>query len=128
MIQIDSTDLAELSADLGRVPARTQANVLAAITVSARHVKDAWREKLTGAQNLPHAPRAVSYDLNADLSPGSVAFEAIIGPNLGGQGSIVGLVEMGTKRMRARGYGHAALQEVEPDLVRGLGKAVEDAI
>jgi hypothetical protein len=124
---IDFSALDKLAADLGEVPKNAGQNVRKATEVSARKVKDAWKEKLVGARSLGQANRAISYDLKGGGSLSGSRLEAEIGATLGGQGSLVGIVEYGSPTLSPRGYGLKALEDTAEDFQRGLEKALEDA-
>lgn len=124
---IDFSALDKLAADLGEVPKNAGENVRKATEVSARKVKDEWRGKLRGARYLPAASRAINYDLKGGNAIRGSQIEAEIGADLGGQGSLVGIVEYGSPTLAPRGYGLKALEDTAEDFQRGLEKAVEDA-
>jgi len=138
-ISFNFDEIYKLAADLGKVSANAGPKIVAATEVTARHVKDSWRQKLTGANYLPYAAKSISYDLGSTgqslireaFNSGSFnlanAVVAEIGPDLGGQGSLVGIVEYGSPTLAPRGYGAAALQENMDDFQKGLEKAVLDA-
>lgn len=125
--QIDVSDLTKLAADLGKVPQDAGDNVRKAVEVSARNVKDTWKGKLSGARQLGGAQRAISYDLKGGRAIRGSQIEAEIGADLGGQGSLVGIVEYGSPTLSPRGYGLKALEDTSEDFQRGLEKAIEDA-
>jgi hypothetical protein len=124
---IDFSALDKLAADLGEVPKNAGDNVRKATEVSARKVKDEWRSKLRGARYLPAASRAISYDIKGGRGIRGSQIEAEIGANLGGQGSLVGIVEYGSPTLAPRGYGLKALEDTAEDFQRGLEKAIDDA-
>jgi hypothetical protein len=124
---IDFSALDKLAADLGEVPKNAGENVRKATEVSARKVKDEWRGKLRGARYLPAASRAINYDLKGGNAIRGSQIEAEIGADLGGQGSLVGIVEYGSPTLAPRGYGLKALEDTAEDFQRGLEKAIEDA-
>lgn len=124
---IDFSDLAKLAADLGEVPKDAGDNVRKAIEVSARNIKDDWKGKLAGARQLGGAQRAITYDLKGGRGIRGSQIEAEIGATLGGQGSLVGILEYGSPTLAPRGYGLKALEDTAEDFQRGLEKAIEDA-
>lgn len=124
---IDFSALDKLAADLGEVPKNAGENVRKATEVSARKVKDEWRGKLRGARYLPAASRAINYDLKGGNAIRGSQIEAEIGADLGGQGSLVGIVEYGSPTLAPRGYGLKALEDTAEDFQHGLEKALEDA-
>ena len=127
MPDFDFSELDKLASDLGEVPKGAGKYVSKAVEVSARKVKDSWRSKLSGARNLPAASRAIAYEIRGGQAIRGSNITAEIAPRLGGQGSLVGIVEFGSPTLGPRGYGRAALQENQDDFVEGLLKAVEDA-
>jgi hypothetical protein len=126
-IQFDFAEVLKLAADLGKVPADSCPNIRKAVEVTARHVKDDWRKELTGGR-IPHGAASISYDIRGGEAIRSSAIEADIGPELEGQGAIVGLVEYGTTNFGPRGYGAGALQRNQQDFIDGLEKAIGDVL
>jgi hypothetical protein len=115
-------DLNALARDLGEVPRETVLLVRKAVEVSARNIKDLIRDEYSGARALPGASRSISYDkLDGGLS-------AEIGPELGGQGSIVGLVDEGAPRTPGRKRIPKALQDEAPGFDRGLEQAIDGGL
>jgi hypothetical protein len=94
-------DLNALARDLGEIPKATAPFVRKAVEVSARNIKDLIRDEYSGARALPGASRSISYDKGSTGARlGGISAE--IGPELGGQGSIVGLVDEGAPRTPGR--------------------------
>ena len=120
-INFDFSEIDALAADLGEVPARTRKNIRTAVEVTARHVKESWREPLSGSGSVPGGARSISYDIKSS----SDGVEAEIGPEIGGPGALVGMLEYGTPAVGPTGYGHAALQRNQKDFMDGLAKAAE---
>lgn len=123
-INADFSEITKLAADLSAAPAKATPFIRKAIEVTARHVKDDWREPLKGSDWLPHGPFSISYDITVSKDE----VEAEIGPELTGQGPLVGMLEYGTPSTGPTGFGHAALQKNEADFADGLGKALGDAL
>lgn len=123
-ISADFSEITKLAADLTAAPAKAVPFIRKAITVTARNVKDDWREPLKGSDWLPHGPFSISYDIKVSKD----AVEAEIGPELKGQGALVGMLEYGTPSTGPTGFGHAALQKNEADFVEGLSIALGDAL
>lgn len=121
---IDFSELNKLVADIAAVPKHVGKFTRAAVEVTARHVKDDWRAPLKGSASIPWGAASVTYDIKGDQSGG---VSAEIGPELGGQGSIVGMLEYGTPTHGPTGYGHAALQNNVGDFQKGLEIALKDA-
>lgn len=124
-ISIDFSDLNKLAADLSDAPVKAVPFIRKAVEVTARKVKDDWREKLQGSSRVPRGPASISYDLKLDTD-GSIGAE--IGPELKGQGPVVGMLEYGTPSTAPTGFGHEALQKNEADFEKGLGVALGDVL
>lgn len=127
---IDFSEINSLVADLGEIADGVGPNVRKAVEVTARNVKDAWAEKLTGENGVPHAPRAITYDITGTPGLDKSVIEAEIGAERGRlQAPIVTVLEYGApgNNLAPRGYGAGALQENEADFVRGLSIALGDA-
>lgn len=115
-------DLNTLARDLGEIPRATAPFVRKAVEVSARNIKDLIRNEYTGARQLPGAAASISYDkLDGGLS-------ADIGPELGGQGSIVGLVDEGAPRTPGRKRIPKALNDEAPGFEKGIELAIKDGL
>lgn len=115
-------DLNALARDLGEIPKATAPFVRKAVEVSARNIKDLIRNEYTGARQLPGAAASISYDkLDGGLG-------ADIGPELGGQGSIVGLVDEGAPRTPGRKRIPKALNDEAPGFEKGIELAIEDGL
>lgn len=137
---VDFSELDELVADLRGVPFESGENLRKAVEVSARNVRDSWREKLHGSRSVPRGPRSVTYDMTANESylrqallgnAGASEVVAEIGPEIGvpgGQGAIVGMLEYGTPTTAPRGFGLESLRENEEDFERGVRMAVDAAM
>lgn len=124
MTTFDFSELSKLAADLGAVPEKVQGNAKKAVEVTARHVKDDWREPLAQSESIPRGAQTVSYDLTVS----SEGVSAEIGPVVGGPGALVGMLEYGTPTTPPTGYGHHALQKNEADFIKGLEIAAGDIL
>jgi hypothetical protein len=120
----DFSELSKLAADLGEVPAKVTANAKKAVEVTARHVKDDWRDPLKQSERIPRGAQSVSYDVG--VGPDGITAE--IGPEVGGPGALVGMLEYGTPTTPPTGYGHGALQKNEADFIKGLEIAAGDIL
>lgn len=133
---VDFTELTELAADLSAVPFESGENIVKAVEVGAVNVRDSWRDKLKGSETVPRGARSVTYDMTAGDAPagalpGSTAAREVgaeIGPQLGDQGAIVGMLEYGTPTTGPRGFGLESLRENEEDFERGIAMAVDAAM
>jgi hypothetical protein len=122
-IEFNLDELHELTADLTHAPKLALENVRKALEVTARHVKDDWRDKLKGSENLPAAAASVSYEFKGIGTVFGSALSCEIGPTLTGQGPLAGMIEYGTPTVSPRGYGLAALQQTQADFVKGINEA-----
>jgi len=130
-IRIDTTALDKLAADLGTVPDGSGKRIRQAVEVGARNVKGAWKTKISGSRGVSRGAASISYDIKGSAAASGSEVSAEIGPVLsgpGGQGPIVGLIEMGTPTLAPRGYGLAALKEEQEDLEKGLDLAIDQAL
>ena len=124
MADYDFSELTKLSADLGDA-ADAIPNVKKAVTVTARNVKDAWRDRLKGSATLPALPYAVTYDV--DVTAGGV--EGEVGFDKGrAQGPLGNISEFGSPTVAPRGFGLASLEENQADFVTGIEKAIDDTL
>lgn len=121
---VDFSDLNKLAADLASAPERAVPKIRKAVEVTARNVKEDWRKPLQGSATVPGGAASISYDMELDGD----GIGAEIGPELKGQGPIVGMLEYGTPTTGPTGYGHAALQQNEADFEKGLSIALSDVL
>ncbi len=127
-IRFDFSELDALVADFGKAMKAAPVNVAKAVEVTARHVKDSWREPVSGSEYLPGGASTITYELKGAAGLTGSAISAEIGPELRGQGPLVGMLEYGTPNTGPRGYGLEALRKNQDDFERGIAKAVEDGI
>ena len=127
-INFDFSELSKLAADLAAAPLKAAPNIRTAVEVTARNVKDAWREPVSGSSYISAGAAAISYDMKGGAGVRGAEISAEIGPELKGQGPLVGMLEYGTPNTGARGYGHEALRRNEADFEKGIAKAVEDVL
>lgn len=120
----DFSELDKLAADIADVPRKFMPRVRKAVEVTARHVKDDWREPLSQSSWVPGGARTISYDISTSTS----GVEAEVGPQIGGPGALVGMLEYGTPTTPPTGYGHAALQKNADDFEKGILLATEDLL
>lgn len=126
-MQFDFSDVLRLAATLDEAPAAASRKIRQAVVVTARHVKDDWREPLKGSVTVPGGAASVSYDISGGEGIRAEEIVAEIGPVLAGQGPIVGMLEYGTPSTGPTGYGAAALEKNQADFQRGLEIALEQA-
>lgn len=124
----DFSELRQLEADLRSVPPVANRNVKKAIEVTARHIKDDWREGATVSRGYAKTyAAAVDYNLKY---PGG-AIEAEIGPSLGKTpGASAGFLEdaPGDVKAAPQHAGRDALEANEDDFERGLEIAIFEAL
>lgn len=120
----DFSELVELAADLRSAPAGVAPFVRKAVEVTARNVKNDWRQ---GAERTGLSGYAASIDY--DLKSSAVVVEAEVGPNLGRNQGSFGFVEEanGGVRSAPQHAGRDALRANEADFERGLQIALFDA-
>lgn len=146
MADIDNSDLSKLVSDLGEASDAAWKNMQKAIEVTARNVKDTWRDNARGMAHAPAFPSSITYDVGVgyDQSIGQAAASVIsggissarsstlraeIGPDKDRpQGALGNLIEYGSVNNSPMGLGHGALQANEGDFERGIDRAVDDAL
>lgn len=126
-IQIDFSDVLRLAASIEEAPAAAGRKIRQAVVVTARNIKDDWRAPLQGSSSVPGGAASVSYDVSGGQGIRAEEIRAEIGPELKGQGPIVGMLEYGTPSTGPRGYGAAALEKNQEDFQRGIEIALDQA-
>lgn len=124
----DFSELLELAADLSNVPAEANRNIKKAIEVTARNVKDDWRQGATVARGYASS-YAAAVDYTLEYPGGSI--EAEIGPSLGKTaGASAGFLEDAPGGVLAapQHAGRDALEANEEDFARGLEIAIAQAV
>lgn len=122
-----SDDLESLHRDLGEIPRHSGRFVKAALSKTAMDAKEVWRDLATGPSG-GHAsgyPHKIDFDVQGDWP----SYQAEVGPNLGGQGSL-GILEdspggVASAPQKAR---PKVAKAIESDFEKGLDKAVDDAL
>ncbi|MFF8817809.1 hypothetical protein ACF07D_07420 [Leucobacter sp. NPDC015123] len=128
-MSVDWREFAELARDLGEVPEKSGKNIRKAVEVSARNVKDHWRDGSKGMLHAPAFPFSVTYDIKGFSGFGVSVISAEIGPDKGRrQGALGNLIEFGSRNNAPQGIGQAALHANEADFEHGLALAVDDAL
>lgn len=124
MADFDFGDIAKLSADLGKVSDEVVENVVKAVAVTSNRTKKSWQQRLAGSSTLPGLPSAVTYTVTRRAAEveGEVGFEKR------GQGALGNISEYGSPTVAPRGFGLASLEENTEDFVRGIERAVDDAL
>lgn len=118
----------ELVHVIEEAPRETATFLRKAIEVSARNIKDQIKRDYTGSRNLPGAAGSISYELKGTTGQILGGISAEIGPRLGGQGSVVGLVDKGTVNNPGKNRIPKALADEEQGLADGIRKAVQDGM
>lgn len=128
-VRADFSDLAKLVADLDRAPGKVASKLVGVVQVTAQGIEDDWKEPLKGSATIPAGAASISHDISGAASAllGKSAVSALIGPALGGQGAVVGMLETGTPNTGPRGFGLAALKKNEAKFLDGIGDATEAA-
>ena len=124
----DFSELIELAADLSDAPAKAGRNIAKALEVTARHIKDDWKQGAEVSSYFPKTyPAAIHYDA-VEVGGGEISTE--IGPELGRtKGASAGFLEEGGGGVFAPPT-HAARDAVEAnesDFHRGLEIGLYDA-
>ena len=129
-LNIDFSEIDQLSVDLGDVSKNIGGYARTAVNVTSLKVKKAWAEKLKDEPRMPHASRSITYDITSVQAFGVTVLKSEIGAERGRlQAPIVVINEFGApgNNTAPRGYGAGALIENAPDLEEGLLKASADA-
>jgi len=126
----DFSEILKLARDIGQVPANSGERLRQATEITSRRIKDAWREKLSGSEQLKHLPRAVDYDLGSGVTRGGGGeITSEIGfDKARTQGPLGSISEYGTPRTPGRGFGAASLAENEEDFERGVEQAIDESL
>jgi hypothetical protein len=120
-ISTDFSELSKLAADLGEVPKAIGPFVRKAVEVTARKVRDDWRDNAKGMPHAPAFPSSITYDLKGGNGVRGSEIDAEIGPDKSRpQGALGNLIEYGSVNNPAQGLGHGALQRNQEDFVTGL--------
>lgn len=124
----DFSELAALASDLGKVPPAAAKNVRKALEVTARSIKEDWREGAAVAHGYAdtYAP-----SIDYDFKPDSEGVTVDIGPHLGKTpGASAGFLEdaPGNVQAPAQHAGRDALEANEDDFYQGLEIAVFEAL
>ena len=126
-IEFDFSEVLSLAATIEDAPQAALPKIRQAVEITARHVKDDWRDDAR-RQNPGQAknyPSAIDYTM--ELSDGEIGAE--VGPRVGGQGSL-GILEdaPGGVGARPQKSGQKAARKNEDDFQRGLERAVADVL
>lgn len=125
MADFDFSELTALSASLGKVADTAGPNIVKAITGTSLGVKKAWQAPLEGSATLGGLPRAIDFDITSDGK--TIESEIGFSKSRGGQAALGNISEYGSPTIAGRGFGLKALEDNEPDFIRGLEIALEQA-
>jgi hypothetical protein len=125
----DFSELLELAADLSEAPTNARRNVKKAVAVTARHIKDDWRQGAEVGAGDGFSDRYTA-SIFYDVKESADVIEAEIGPELGRAGGSAGFLEdaPGGVKSSPQHAGRDAMEANEDDFVRGLDIALFDAI
>lgn len=125
---VDFSEMDKLAADLADVPKSIGSFVRKAVEVTARNVRDDWRQNARGMGHAPAFPYSITYDLKGGSGARGSEIDAEVGPDKGRlQGALGNLIEYGSVNNPPQGLGLGALQRNQEDFITGLVKAEEDA-
>lgn len=125
---VDFSELNKLAADFGEVSKEIGPFARKATEVTARKVRDSWRDNAKGMPHAPAFPYSITYDIKGGNGIRGSQIDADIGPDKGrAQGALGNLIEYGSVNNPAQGLGLGALLRNQEDFIAGLSKAEEDA-
>jgi hypothetical protein len=146
-ITVDTSQLDQLSADLGNAPKTAGPNIYKAFTVSSARVKREWQQKLSGTPGVPFGPLTITYDIASTVTgplgvilrsfgvQAASSFGNQIRSDIGAQDGrkqapIVTVLEFGApgNNLPPHGYGAQALQDEIDDFANGLLIAIGDPL
>lgn len=126
-IDVSTSSLDRLVADLDEVPEGAHDNIRKAVTFTANGIKKSARSFASGISHAPDYPNSITYDVD-DKGVG-VGVEAEIGPDKDlRQGPLGNILEYGTVNNPPYAHLGPALDRWSPDFVEGLEKAAVDAL
>jgi hypothetical protein len=128
-LSIDTSELREFVADLGRIPGRAEKDVEAVMKRGAQQIKEGMQAAFQGSPHFKSVARDVTYDRRGFL--GSVGYE--IGPEVGrGPGHAGGLGGIAVDGGANGGGGTVDVDHVladeGPNLERELGRIMDDLL
>lgn len=131
-ITVDDSELRAYARDLGEVNSIAGRYIRSAVEVSARKVKDYWRDDVDDIKGAAAFPFSIGYGIKTFHGFGVSVIQAEIGPDKDrNQGALGNLVEFEGEKdgglSSNEGAGEAALERVEDDFVKGLAIALADA-
>lgn len=127
-MSFDFSEIDKLYADLGAGADDAGKELRQAVEISARHVKDDWRQNVSSSRRFPGLKSAVSYDVHAKAGIDGSSITAEVGYDHGKPQGVLGhIAEYGNSGSAPRSDGQAALESNVEDFVKGIGKAADDA-
>ena len=94
-MEIDTSEVLELAADLGRIAGKSVPPLLAAVEKSAASVQRGMRSEAQGHAHSPHFPNSITHDVKAHFG----GIEAETGPDKGlTQGALGNILYFGTSK------------------------------
>ena len=128
-MEFDFSEIDMLGVSIDEARQGVRGKLRSAVEITARNVKDSWRDKLEGSHTLPALPHAVTYDVDRNTIFGVDVVRAEIGfDKHRNQGPLGNISEFGTPSTPPRGYGHGALEENQADFERGIEIALDQSL
>lgn len=126
-IEFDFSEMDLLIADLSDAPTAVIPNIRKAVEVTARGMKESWREAARSVNGKGHArryPASIDYDMQLDTD-GVIGAE--IGPNLAKSQGTLGFLDEapGGVRSAPQRSREKSIAENVKDFERGIEKALE---
>lgn len=98
MIELDSTELRALGADLRKAGERLAQDVRPVVHRGANNIKRQMRSEMSASRHFRGAARSIDYSMKSGMGPGGGVIEAQIGPRKGSPGSLANIAYFGTSR------------------------------
>lgn len=116
-INIGTSEVRKLIADMGNVPSQVAADVLRSTRRGAWQVKQDAQKRASGLAHAPHYPRAITYDVRVAAN----AIIAEIGPDKSKpQGPLGNILEFGTVNNPPHPHLAPALDKETPKYIAAL--------
>lgn len=131
-ITFDFSELTELVADLGAAPAEAVPAVGSALQYTANRIKRGAAAKVRSRRHFKQAAAAIDYELTGFSGFGANVIAVEIGYDKHRPAGALGnLIEFGApgslNALTPGGELITTLHQEQPDFVKGLGKALDDA-
>lgn len=92
-MEVDASEVYQLGVDLGNIPGKMVAPMIAVVTKSSNSVKDAMRNDAKGIGHAPHFPNSITADVKVKVG----LIEGEVGPDKGlTQGALGNILYFGT--------------------------------